>query len=327
MMFLAGAGMVGLLLILPDRHPEDRVAMMVLGLLCVGCGAGLLLAGSALAQRHVVVANWLGILIVGAAVGTIRPVLLVPCFFAWPLLGAGTYLPARRLAIDLCVSVVTFAVALFWLTDPVDRGTMFVSGVGLMVVICVVTTMWHSRVDNLLAEAQFLATRDPLTGLLNRRAFLSRLEAAGEDPSAISGLVMLDVDHFKQINDRFGHPTGDTVLRRLAAVLLESVRADHAVGRLGGEEFALFLPGCDEGEAARIAARIRERVGREIFDGGLRVCASFGVAAGLPAQGEQMLVNADRALYVAKQRGRDRVVSWSECDQGWAPPLASPEAA
>lgn len=315
-MYLTGAVLLGLLLILPGNRSDVEV-VIVLALLLAGLG-GTLLAFSSVSEREVVVANWIGIMAVGAAIGTVRPMLIVPCFFAWPLLAVGTYLPPRRLVIDLVLSVVTLAASLFWLAAPGDRMPTFVLAVGLFVVICVVTAMWRMRFERLLREMRLLATTDQLTGVLNRHAFSSRMDALRDHPGPLLGIVMLDVDHFKQINDCFGHPSGDAVLRRLAVIVSECVEADHSVARVGGEEFALLLPGYSEGESVGLAERIRDRVGREIFDGGLRVRASFGVVAGPPGQGERMLVDADRALYVAKQRGRDRVVSWSECRRGTA---------
>jgi diguanylate cyclase (GGDEF)-like protein len=158
------------------------------------------------------------------------------------------------------------------------------------------------------------ATTDGLTGLSNRRAFLERLAAdlARLDGRHPCGVVMLDIDHFKGVNDTYGHPFGDEVLRSVASVLRKGVRRGDTAGRYGGEEFVLYLHMADINRAREGAERFRRMIrqirfahaGREIS-----VTASFGVACA-PHHGqgiEELLKHADEALYLSKQRGRDRV--------------------
>ena len=171
-------------------------------------------------------------------------------------------------------------------------------------------------------ELQVLATRDPLTGVLNRRSLfdgmatlLSEVADQGEPLSCI----MVDIDHFKSINDRFGHATGDKVIKILARTLTQCVRADDLVGRYGGEEFCVIVPGVNEEAAAAIAEKMRLAIyeGRDAkFTSALRVSASFGVAASIAGEkmAEVLVDLADKALYQAKQRGRNRVVCWSEIE-------------
>ena len=149
-----------------------------------------------------------------------------------------------------------------------------------------------------------LATVDALTGAMNRRAFLARLEAVVAVETDVCA-IMIDVDHFKSINDRWGHSGGDDVLRRLACDLMSG---DLTVGRLGGEEFAIVLPACRLERACREAERMRARIETET-DGGRRgVTCSFGVAALMPPEtGVDLLKRADDALYEAKRMGRNRV--------------------
>lgn len=158
------------------------------------------------------------------------------------------------------------------------------------------------------------ATTDGLTGLSNRKAFLDRLE---EDLLRLDGrypcaVVMLDIDHFKSINDTYGHPFGDEVLRNVAAVLSKGVRKGDGAGRYGGEEFILYLHLADAERAREGAERFRRMIRRiRIPHQGREVSftASFGVACA-PHQGkgvEELLRHADEALYLSKQRGRDRV--------------------
>lgn len=157
------------------------------------------------------------------------------------------------------------------------------------------------------------AIRDPLTGLLNRRGFEGRMGLIGPDRGA---LVSLDYDKFKLLNDTLGHAAGDAALVHLARILQQEVRGADAVGRVGGEEFLLWLPGTSLEEGVRVAERIRVRLGTTSWDWQGRswpLSASFGVA-GWPEttrSRENLSTQADAALYAAKRGGRDRVVTWN----------------
>jgi diguanylate cyclase (GGDEF)-like protein len=160
------------------------------------------------------------------------------------------------------------------------------------------------------------STKDPLTGLYNRRYLQEMLDReirrAIRSEQAL-GVLMLDLDHFKNFNDTYGHDAGDAVLRETASFLVRSIRAEDFVCRYGGEEFVVILPTADlraaEARAQRIRAKLRDLVilhnGRSL---GL-ITASIGVAA-LPDHGtneKELLQTADAALYRAKREGRDRV--------------------
>jgi len=156
-----------------------------------------------------------------------------------------------------------------------------------------------------------LATTDGLTGLKNHRAFRESLERergrAARYGTPLS-LLMLDVDHFKQFNDQFGHPAGDHVLKQVAHILAGECRSDSIVARYGGEEFAVVLPNCDDEEAARIAERIRQAMERGPWE--LRgVTVSVGAATLISATEEPaaLVARADTSMYRAKVGGRNRV--------------------
>jgi diguanylate cyclase (GGDEF)-like protein len=159
------------------------------------------------------------------------------------------------------------------------------------------------------------ALMDGLTGLANRRqceeALVSELARAERLGGPVT-VILADLDSFKGVNDKYGHPAGDAVLRELAVVLRETVREIDTAGRWGGEEFFVLLPGTSAEGGTRLAERLRERLeSRAILapDGtALRVTASFGVAAAPPATGPSELVGAaDEALYEAKRSGKNRV--------------------
>lgn len=157
-----------------------------------------------------------------------------------------------------------------------------------------------------------LATTDELSGALNRRCFLEQVERMARESHGVA-LVMLDLDHFKSINDGFGHLAGDEALRQLVAVCRDSVREEDLIGRLGGEEFALALPGASLADAGRIAERVREKLAATTIahdDDRFSITSSFGVAIWLDEDRsvEDLLGRADRRLYMAKRAGRNRVV-------------------
>lgn len=165
-----------------------------------------------------------------------------------------------------------------------------------------------------------LATTDGLTGIANHRKFQERLvdEFERQDRhSSMFSLIMLDVDHFKQINDTFGHPIGDQVLKRLASILAKMVRKVDTVARYGGEEFSLLLPNSGKREALRLAERIRKTVEDSRFEAGthrIPVTVSLGLAT-FPEDTrlrQDLLEQADQALYAAKKSGRNRVCTYPE---------------
>jgi len=174
----------------------------------------------------------------------------------------------------------------------------------------------HSSVEAGYHEEIYqLATHDALTGLFNRRQFSDLLasEAARSlrrEPNTV--LAIIDVDHFKRINDRFGHLEGDGVLKKLAEILRSHVRAGDVLARIGGEEFAVLMADTDIEQAKQFAERVREAVEASVFAPGAEpqtMTVSVGLAALSKSRREptELMRAADRALYAAKETGRNRV--------------------
>lgn len=165
-----------------------------------------------------------------------------------------------------------------------------------------------------LAEARRQATTDPLTGLANRRCFDEALSAAlGEVASVPLALVIIDVDHFKSVNDTHGHHLGDDVLRLLAATLPQAIGTDALAARFGGEEFCVILRGAGLPEAARAAEDIRLRIAAAslaLRQTGQRLSVTASLGLAVASAGEtagQLIERADAALYEAKRGGRNRL--------------------
>lgn len=175
-----------------------------------------------------------------------------------------------------------------------------------------------------LDEYKRIANTDSLTRLSNRRAFDDKLASMYDNNMALqfSGLVLLDVDNFKRINDTFGHPVGDKILASVASVIRANVRKDGFVARSGGEEFAVILEGSSQDEIHAICERIRMSLEKTPFrnsksgvDYG-QVTISIGVTMASQAQNPgELYASADMALYHAKESGRNRTVFFEECMQ------------
>jgi diguanylate cyclase (GGDEF)-like protein len=165
------------------------------------------------------------------------------------------------------------------------------------------------------------STLDPLTGLFNRNALEQRLsEIDGQPCDPAQGIshafLLCDLDHFKRVNDRFGHATGDAVLQDVAYTMRATLRAGDSIYRVGGEEILVILPGAGHEDACEIAERLRVAV-REREPDGVPVSLSIGVAVAEPevVDTEDLLARADAALYAAKAGGRDLV--FVDSDEGW----------
>jgi diguanylate cyclase (GGDEF)-like protein len=179
-----------------------------------------------------------------------------------------------------------------------------------------ITTNFTAKVAERTKDLEERAATDLLTGLSNRRrldAAIAEAISASERSGAALSVIICDIDHFKSVNDTYGHQVGDLVLTAASALLRQGVRGYDTVGRWGGEEFMIVCPGAPLGPAFRLAERLRKRIADAVFETvGSKTC-SFGVAELRHGEDPKSLVaRADAALYRAKQGGRNRVVADGE---------------
>lgn len=168
-------------------------------------------------------------------------------------------------------------------------------------------------------ELQVMADEDPLTGCLNRRAFFDRLKPIWKESierNSPLACLMIDVDHFKQVNDMFGHQVGDQVLKTIAEVLRNHFGPPAIVGRYGGEEFCVLIPGVDMHQASKVSSQVVHQVQTAQFDSqpGLSMSISVGISVKTKSlhQPEDLIRQADECLYLAKQSGRNCAVGWTD---------------
>jgi diguanylate cyclase (GGDEF)-like protein len=231
-------------------------------------------------------------------------------FFVWISLLAFNFLSARAAIAQLVLTAAAYA----WLLRglPFDESiTRWLVTTSTLAVAGALVWRLRTARDRVVGELFEQVSRDGLTGLLNRMALEERakmeLARCRRDGTPLS-LIVLDVDHFKELNDTHGHPHGDRVLRRVSEVLGSETRQIDALARLGGDEFAVLLPGASGEDAEFVAKRLREVLAA---GNGTDVTLSIGVSAGPPADHtfETLWHEADSAMYRSKRAGGDRVSS------------------
>lgn len=179
-------------------------------------------------------------------------------------------------------------------------------------------TQTKKQLEDTIKVCEYLATTDELTGIKNRRAIMeniddefNRCKRYGE----LFSILILDIDHFKNVNDTYGHLVGDKVIKHIAQVSHQSLRETDYIGRLGGEEFIALLPKADQASAVIIAERIRTKIEassvEQTNDKGVKVTVSIGVSECLPTDNDvtEVIKRADDRLYLAKNNGRNQVVT------------------
>lgn len=259
-----------------------------------------------------------GVVVFTNNVGCLAAIQLQPVALPWMYAGllANYFLVPRKWAVLLSAA----AIAILATYDHVFTSRLqlfiFVSSSAL---VSLLAYIFATRTEAQRRQLELLATLDALTGAHNRRAMEQELaraaahDAAGDADRRQAGhgpvsLAILDLDHFKRINDRAGHEAGDRVLQAFADLVRRNTRMTDRFFRFGGEEFVLLLPGIDATDLAGVCEKLRERVACELRQGGEPVTVSIGAAALHPGERWQdWLARADAALYRAKEGGRDRV--------------------
>lgn len=240
--------------------------------------------------------------------GATSPVLV---WFALPTVTLGFRFEPRGMVFGTLYVLAMFLAAAV-LPDPhaAWEGRQLLIAIAALIVSTVILT--GALVESDRAHRR-RSTLDPLTGLFNRNALEQRLgELDGQPCDPAEGLshalLLCDLDHFKQVNDRFGHAVGDAVLQDVAYTMRATLRAGDSIYRVGGEEILVMLPGAGHEDAMEIAERVRVAV-RERHPSGVAVSLSIGVAVAEPGSvdTDDLLARADAALYAAKADGRDRV--------------------
>lgn len=303
----------------PGIYIDSRTTMVMLASF-FGGPIGALISGGAAAGYRIYLGGagamaGVTVMLIGATIGVagymlfvrggkpVRSMHVVALALLAPLCSLGVFVSPYPLAVEILTE--TFA--------PLNIAR--VSGV-LVLGLMILHEKWRIDAEQ---EVRDLAFVDELSGLANRRAFYSKLNdawARWERYKTPFSIVMVDIDHFKKINDTYGHPTGDEVIRGLAETLRSECRVSDTAARIGGEEFAVLLVHTGSVDAVEYAERVRKRAeGMAIpidAEGGpaLHFNVSLGVSRNLghTASRQEVLSSADQALYEAKRRGRNRVM-------------------
>jgi diguanylate cyclase (GGDEF)-like protein len=305
-------------LLLDAPLPRWALAMLVLALVCLP-----LMLSWPLNERTAVLSGFFVALILPAVAVIVRH-------------GWHAERSLRTVAVTMMLAALALAVrAVHAWTHPAEYTDLMQASLGqgltfLMSFLCIMGAGFAfvlAVFERVAQQMERLATHDGLTGCLNRStidALLSHALERGRRERQPVSFVLLDLDHFKLVNDQHGHRAGDEVLRVFARTVRERLRASDAFGRTGGEEFGLVLPGTDSAGAGRLLEEIRLAVeSMQVTDAEgalLRVTVSAGVAVALPDRvisADRLYGRADRALYEAKHAGRNRVQTCAGAESGF----------
>jgi diguanylate cyclase (GGDEF)-like protein len=305
-----GAAFVGLV---EEAVPGGSQITLLPSLLALAVVAVLVTVGSRLPVAALASMPILGTAMIAAALADTQPAGDGAALYVWPVLWMSYFFGLRGAAGIVAWVGVCHAVGL--VTLDVTFGQAFDRWLDVMVSMAVAAAVVErlaTRNQRLLAKLAEEAREDALTGLLNRRGFEERasvevaLAARNSTPLAI---VSLDIDHFKLVNDEWGHDAGDRVLARLGDVFRAESRSGDLVARMGGEEFVALLVDAELAAATDYAERVRAASVADSPEGLPRVTLSAGVASAVaPPTLEPLIQQADSRLYAAKRAGRDRVV-------------------
>jgi diguanylate cyclase (GGDEF)-like protein len=283
--------------------------------------------------EYVMFAAWAGAEVtIAVAVGlTGGPDIATLSWLAIPVVTLSARFSVRGVQLGVAIALALL-LAVAFVTDAqsvIDNPPLVVAPAALVLAVAVLSTaLMRSDVEH-----REEAVIDPLTGMLNRKALANRaveLAQQSEITDQPVGLILADVDHFKQVNDSHGHVAGDAVLKDIAYVLRKQLRAFDLAYRIGGEEFLIMLPGATAGDCAELAETLRAVIAGETVGDGVSLTMSFGVSGSAPNTGfdyDRVFAAADQALYEAKALGRNRVCRQLPASASEAAAPAAPQVA
>jgi diguanylate cyclase (GGDEF)-like protein/putative nucleotidyltransferase with HDIG domain len=313
-LFAAGATLALLTVLLPHPQRASELGLLII----VGDAyvvAGVLLSRAAHLPGWVlpVALAWGSTLITGVAFFSGENPSPLVFFYLWIFLYSSYFFTKKESAAQIAYVGVAYGALLAARPPSSGAPAWWIVGMGTLLVAAILIQTMRERVELLIAQLYDAARTDPLTKLSNRRGFRELLDLElerarrGEAPMTV---LVGDIDHFKEVNDRSGHHVGDAALQRVARLLERGKRQIDGAARVGGEEFALILPDTDGQGAFVIAERLRCDLREEFSGDTVAITISFGVAS-YPQHGEtaaSLLRAADEALYAAKESGRNRTM-------------------
>lgn len=322
LLFLGGAVMTVLGIVFPHSPKAD-----IDGFWAIACGSGLVAALLLGFWQRLPQWSYQGFMVLASLLISLSlyfngerhggPAVDNEVLYLWIALYSGYFFTRRETLAQLTVVAAAYAAALFAINPGQVGFTRWFITIGMVSVAGALVYVMKSRNDQLVARLFDAVRTDLLTGLMNRQGFDEQLELELERSRRTSqpvALVLADIDGFKELNDRFGHPAGDAALSAVGRVAGAVVRKTDTMARIGGDEFAAILPSATTEGAFELAERLRGEVARVHSEDGESLTMSFGVVE-YPLHGttaKDLVQAADRALYRAKGLGRNRSVVHSE---------------
>jgi diguanylate cyclase (GGDEF)-like protein len=314
-MFCAGGALALIGDLLPHSPHANVTAFAIIGTLTLLLGLACLRSSKTLPQWtyppmmvYATIVISIAVYFDGERFGG-RPV-LDEVLYVWIALYVGYFFTRRQIILQMAAIAIAYAFALVEIHLGPSGVTRWTIVLMMVSVVAAAVQLLRHQSDSLMAELSHAARTDSTTGLLNRRGFGERLELELECSSRLGrnvALLLCDLDRLKLVNDRFGHAAGDAALAAVASILMQGKRSIDAAARIGGDEFALLLPGCSADDATKLAERLSRAVSRLRDPGSDTLSASFGVAA-FPRDantGAELLAKADSSLYLAKHTRPD----------------------
>ena len=307
-----GALTMGISVVTPQPERGPVLALAAVGLACAVVALYLVVAGR-VPDLVLLAMPALGSVAISVPMLVERTATGSPFFYLWPGLIAACFLRGREVVATLVWSAACLAAVLAgWVDTPDGDAILFVDAVCAIGITCAVVFVLKQRVLALVDRLHEASRTDPLTGVLNRRAFEEAMVVHAESAERHGTpfvLALMDLDHFKAVNDRLGHAAGDRALVRFTEIVLEEKRHGDVFGRLGGEEFGLLLAATDVPGAHAFADRLRGTIQTVTASDEAGLTVSVGLADYRAGENiEDLLHDADVGLYAAKDNGRNRVV-------------------